>query len=74
MDRRRQSIMNIGDPSDSGEVVKITDVKEHFLSFFELIDYADKDWQQNKLSFSLERTIFSLDVFINDSCNSYFMT
>ena len=43
MDRRRQSIMNIGDPSDSGEVVKITDVKEHFLSFFELIDYADKD-------------------------------
>ena len=74
MDRRRQSIMNIGDPSDSGEVVKITDVKEHFLSFFELIDYAETDWQQNKLSFSLERTILSLAVFINDSCNSYFMT
>jgi len=34
MDRRRSQILNITDPSDGGEVVKITDVKDFPISFW----------------------------------------
>jgi hypothetical protein len=34
MDRRRNQLLNIGEPGDSGEVVKITDVQTFPLSFW----------------------------------------